>query len=172
MIAILLALSLVSVVSADDDEDDDDDDESILGMDGEGLGEVALFMMIATTSVVLWKPAFIWLNKNAKHYFSEPKLVKAKARIANLWYMRIHYWLGLGVVIVGGIHGLALTEGLQDWLFWLGWVGLVLMSITGALMLWKWPPRKVRKGARMLHAQRALLVITIVALVASHELMA
>ncbi|HIF05155.1 MAG TPA: hypothetical protein EYQ80_07195 [Candidatus Poseidoniales archaeon] len=165
---LLTTMLFIGTVVADDD-DDDDDDESILGMDGEDLGSVALWLLVATMTIVVWKPGYIWLNKNAKNIFDEPKEVKKKLRRVNTFYMRIHYWIGGAVVVVGGMHGLGTGSEGHPYLFWGGWVGLVLMSISGALMLWKWPPRKVRKGARMLHAQRTLAVVTIVLLVVAHS---
>ena len=64
-----------------------------------------------------------------------------------------------------------LVESNEYTAVWLGWFGMLFMSILGALMQWKWPPKKVRKGARLLHSQRALLVITVALLVFGHEMM-
>jgi len=35
-------------------------------------------------------------------------------------------------------------------------------------MQWRWPPKEVRKGARLLHLQRTLSVIAIVLLLIGH----
>jgi hypothetical protein len=167
LLAFLLILS--PIASADDDDDDDDDnDEKFLGFDGEDLGEVAQYLLIGVMTIVIWKPGHIWLQKNAKTLFSDPKAKKKLMRAVNKIYMRLHYWAGLAVVIVGGIHGLTVGAEGQPILYWSGWAGLVIMSISGGLLLWKWPPRKVRKGARLLHAQRAVSVITIILLLISH----
>ena len=167
----LLALSMLLLAgsASADDDDDDDDDEGILGFDGEDLGTVALWMLVATVSIVIWKPSYVWLNKNAKDLFEEPKVVKSRLRKVNKVYMRIHYWIGLGVVIIGAAHGLSVGNDGRGVLYWSGWAGLVMMSILGGLMLWKWPPRKVKKRARALHTQRALLVITLVLLFVAHD---
>jgi len=37
-------------------------------------------------------------------------------------------------------------------------------------MQWKWPPKEVRKGARLLHMQRAMSVAALVLLVVGHGL--
>ena len=53
---------------------------------------------------------------------------------------------------------------------WAGWFGMLSMSILGALIMWKWPPKAIKKRARALHTQRALLVVTIILLVVGHEM--
>lgn len=169
---IVFSLLLSNIASADDDEDDGDDNDDgkeLLGMDGEDLGSVAQVLFIFTLTIVVWKPGHIWLQKNAKDYFAEPKEVKKSLRKFNKIYMRLHYWIGFGAVVVGGVHGLATMSEDNGWMYWAGWAGMVIMSVTGALLLWKWPPKKVRKGARLIHAQRVMLVITIVLLVVAHD---
>ena len=57
-----------------DDEDDDDSEVSVFGVDGEGLGEVAQVLLIATLAIVAWKPAFKWLRANGAELFDkEPR---------------------------------------------------------------------------------------------------
>ena len=51
--------------------------------------------------------------------------------------MRAHYWIGLVAVVVGGVHGLGMIQEDNGWMYWAGWGGMVLMTITGALLLWK-----------------------------------
>ena len=165
---VVFSLLLSNTASADDD-DDDDNGTKLLGVDGEDLGEVAQVMFIFTLTIVVWKPGHIWLQKKAKNIFDEPKEVKKSLRKFNKFYMRLHYWIGLGAVVVGGVHGLASMSEDNGWMYWAGWAGMIIMSVTGALLLWKWPPKKVRKGARLIHAQRAMLVITIVLLVVAHD---
>ena len=170
LIYLLLLLLISPVALADDDDDDDDDDDAkILGLEAEGLGDFALWTFVFTVSIVVWKPSHIYLRRNAKKLFENPKMVKEKLSSFNRIYMRAHYWIGLVAVVVGGVHGLGMIQEDNGWMYWAGWAGMVIMTITGALLLWKWPPKKVRKGARMLHAQRAILVLTIIFLVVSHD---
>ena len=165
----LLSFGVLADGDGDDDDDDDDDDEKILGVDAEDLGEVALWTFVFTLTIVVWKPAFIYLQRNAKTLFKEPKPVKKKMKVFNRIYMRIHYWIGFIAVVVGGIHGLGSMSEDNGWMYWAGWAGMVSMTITGSLMLWKWPPKTVRKGARLLHAQRVTLVVTIILLYVAHD---
>lgn len=166
---ILACFLLMLIPSSIADGDDDDDDKQIFGMDAEGLGEVALWTFIFTLSIIIWKPAHIWLQKNTKNIFENPKEVKKSMRVVNKFYMRAHYWIGLLAVVAGGVHGMAYLGEEDGWMYWAGWGGMILMSISGSLMLWKWPPRQVRKGARLLHAQRVILVVTIVLLLVAHD---
>ncbi|MEO2120234.1 MAG: hypothetical protein ABGX44_00305, partial [Candidatus Poseidoniia archaeon] len=65
-------------------DDDDDDDEKILGVDAEDLGEVALYFLVATLSIAVWKPSFKWLRKNGPDLFNtEPRPFKKKLGIFN-----------------------------------------------------------------------------------------
>lgn len=168
---------LVSAAFDGDDEenegDDDDDNER-----GEGLGEVSKILLIATISLVVWKPAHVWVRKTGLKKYGErfgitdPKKFKKNLTKVNKWMSIFHLWVGLGAVVTGLIHGL-LVKGvdLESSVAWLGWLGMLFMSILGGLMQWKWPPRKVKKGARLLHSQRFLLVITIALLVVGHEML-
>ncbi len=54
--ALLALLLLAAPVHADGDDDDDDDDDeegSVLGLDGEGLGEAAQVLLVLTLSIVV-----------------------------------------------------------------------------------------------------------------------
>jgi len=176
LLLIMLFLLLIAPVAiaddddvGDDDDDDDDDDEQILGMDAEDLGDVALWTFVFTLTIVVWKPTHIYIQRNAKKLFENPKPIKKKISSFNRIYMRIHYWIGLTAVVVGGIHGLGMIGEDNGWMYWAGWAGMIMMTISGSLMLWKWPPKTVRKGARLLHAQRFILVLTIVLLWVAHD---
>ena len=69
---ILLAslLVLTPSVYGDDDGDDDEDEETIFGIEAEGLGDVALYLMGGSLAIVAWKPTFHWLRKNGPERFS------------------------------------------------------------------------------------------------------
>jgi len=45
-----------------------------------------------------------------------------------------------------------------------------VLSISGGLMRWKWPPREVKKGARLLHMQRLLSAVVVILLLVGHEM--
>ena len=52
-----LMLTPATLASADDevdDEDDEDDEAQVLGLDAEGLGEVAQWLMVGTLLIVVW----------------------------------------------------------------------------------------------------------------------
>ena len=177
LLVLLLAASLlIPTVLADDDDDDDDDDEGGLwgGEMGEDLGDLSMWLLIGTIALVGWKPLHIWLRKSGleKMGVADVKAAKKQLTVVNRWMMKIHLWIGVAAVLVGAVHGLGSTSiDLESSVAWFGWGGMLLMSILGGLMMWKWPPRKVKKGARVLHTQRAVLVVTILLLVAGHELM-
>ena len=166
-IAALVALLLVAGTVTADDDDDDDDDDGFLGDASEGLGTAAAWGLAFSTTIIIWKPGLKYIRANADKIVEDGRWLKKKLGKANRWYLKIHYWVGAAAVLVGFIHGVAMNK--WEVLFWGGWVGMLFMSITGSLLLWKWPPRKVKKGARLLHAQRAVLVITMVLLFVSHE---
>jgi len=100
--------------------------------------------------------------------FETPHESKKKLKRVDTLYMRLHYWISFAAVVIGGLHGYGSMEKDNGWMYWAGWAGMVLMSLTGALMLWKWPPKKVRKGSRLLHTQRVVLILTIVLLYVAH----
>ena len=147
---------------------DDGDHPMIFGVEAKMLGEIARNFMIFSVTVMVWKPAFIYMNKNANQLFETPKESKKKLKRVDTLYMRLHYWISFAAVVIGGLHGYGSMEKDNGWMYWAGWAGMVLMSLTGALMLWKWPPKKVRKGSRMLHTQRVVLILTIVLLFVAH----
>jgi hypothetical protein len=150
----------------DSDDDDDDDDKEVLGMDGEDLGSGALFLLIATVMIAVWKPTFKWLRKNGSEYFNvEPRDFKRKLGVYNRKFMKVHNYIGFGCVVVGTIHGYFLE---WHWTLWAAMLGLWILVISGSLMQWRWPPKKMRKGARLLHLQRTITIIAIVLLLVGH----
>lgn len=172
-------LLLLPSVAADEDEKDDDDEKDGRFEDfGEGLGEISRNLLIATLVLILWKPAHLWLHKSGikKHAerlgITDVRHAKKGLKKVNGWMMRMHLIVGVGAVIAGFLHGIMVT-GLdaKTIVVWAGWTGLLVMSILGGLMQWKWPPREVRKGARLLHSQRIMLVITIALLGIGHRIL-
>ena len=179
LLLLVLFIFLTPIVSADEGHDDkDDDDDNDNDEFGEELGELAKSLLIATIVLIAWKPLHVWLQKsgiktNAERWgITDLKATKKKLLKFNKWMLRIHIIVGTAATIVGLIHGIA--SQMPDWessAAWAGWLGLLAMSVLGGLIMWKWPPKAVKKRARALHTQRALLIITIILLVAGHELM-
>ena len=177
---LLLLFALFILLSpsayADDDDlggDDDDSDEF-----AEDLGEIAKSLLIATIVLIAWKPLHIWLQKsgiknNAERWgITDVKAAKKKLLRFNKWMLRIHIIVGTAATVVGLVHGIG-TQ-MPDWessAAWAGWVGMLAMSVLGGLIMWKWPPKAIKKRARALHTQRVLLVMTIILLVVGHEMM-
>jgi hypothetical protein len=172
-----LFILLSPSVYADDDNHDDDDGD---GSDdfGEDLGEIAKSLLIATIVLIAWKPLHIWLQKsgiknNAENWgIIDVKAAKMKLLRFNKWMLRVHIVAGTAATIVGLVHGIG--SQMPDWessAAWAGWFGMLAMSVLGGLIMWKWPPKAIKTRARALHTQRALLVITIILLVAGHEMM-
>jgi len=162
----VMMLLLMPSALADEDEKDDDDGEKILGIDGEDLGEVALYFLVATLSIAIWKPTFKWLRKNGAELFNqEPRPFKKKLGIFNRRFMKVHNWLGVIAAVVGTAHGIVLE---WHWTLWAGMAGIWILIFSGSLMQWKWPPKEFRKGARLLHMQRAMSIIVIVLLYVGH----
>ena len=170
LLVFLMFLSIICVPGtfADSEDVEDDDDEQIFGVDAEDLGSIAQAFLIFTISIVLWKPSYRYVSKRARDWFDDPKEAKKKIRLANKIYMRLHYWIGLFALIIGGVHGLGYLDEQNQLLYWSGWFGMLLLTVSGSLLLWKWPPKEVKKGARLIHAQRAILLATIVLLIISH----
>jgi len=47
---------------------------------------------------------------------------------------------------------------------------LWLLVVSGSMMQWKFPPKEVRKGMRLLHMQRAMSVLAVAFLLIGHNL--
>ena len=181
LLLLLFALFILLAPTAsayDDEEEDDDDEEDGFEEFSEDLGDIAKSLLIATIVLIAWKPLHIWLQKsgiknNAESWgITDVKAAKKKLLRFNKWMLRVHIVAGTAATIVGLIHGIG-TQ-MPDWessAAWAGWVGMLSMSILGALIMWKWPPKAIKKRARALHTQRALLIVTIILLVIGHEMM-
>ena len=163
--ALLALLLLAAPVHADGDDDDDDDDDeegSVLGLDGEGLGEAAQVLLVLTLSIVVWKPLFGWLRKGGIEALNieDARAWKKKLGTFNRRFMKVHTWIAIAMLVAGVLI----------WMLWLAMALMGLLSLAGGMMQWKWPPKEVRKGARLLHMQRAMSVAAIVLLVVGHGL--
>jgi len=167
-LTLLLLLTTTSVAADGDDDDDDDNEATLLGLDGEGVGEVALWLMVATLSIVVWKPLFKWLRAYGPERFNkEPRAFKKSLGVFNRRYMRAHNWIGLSAVVVGTAHGYVLE---WHWTLWAAMAALWFLVVSGYLMQQKWPPKEFRRGARLLHMQRALSVLVVVLLLVGHSI--
>ena len=49
-------------------------------------------------------------------------------------------------------------------------VFLWLLVVSGGLMMWKTPPRQIRKASHLLHMQRAMSVLAVALLLVGHAL--
>ncbi|MCH1540198.1 MAG: hypothetical protein L7S56_02005 [Candidatus Poseidonia sp.] len=163
---LLLSLTSTALADGDDGDDDDDDEQKVLGIDGEDLGDVALYLLIATLLIVIWKPVFKWLRKNGPELFDkEPRKFKRKLGVFNRRFMKVHNWIGLGTAVVGTIHGYVLE---WHWTLWAGMGALWILVFSGSMMQWRWPPKEFRKGARLLHLQRTLSLVALILLYVGH----
>ena len=151
-----------------DDDDGGDDDDNPWEESGESLGTAALVFLILTLSIVLWKPGVKLARQHLPDRLEmENRLVKKNIGIANRWFMKIHDWLGFGAALIGTLHGLLMDDwGLE---FWLPMGGFWILVISGYLMRVKWPPKQVRKGARLLHMQRLIAIVAVIVLFIAHD---
>ena len=166
---VLFLLVPMTVASADGDVDGEEDDEAqVFGLDAEGLGEVAQWLMVGTLLIVVWKPLFKWLRTNGPERFDvEARPFKKKLGVFNRRFMRVHVWIGLGAVVLGTVHGYVLE---WHWTLWVAMLFLWLLVVSGGLMMWKTPPRQIRKASRLLHMQRAMSVLAVALLLIGHAL--
>lgn len=163
---VVLLLLLTPTALAHEEKDEDEDEPKILGIEGEDLGNVALYFLIATLAIALWKPAFKWLRKHGPERFDkEPREFKQKLGVFNRRFMKVHNWIGLGTAVLGTVHGFILE---WHWTLWAGMVALWVLVFSGSMMQWRWPPKEMRKGARMLHFQRTLSIVAIILLYVGH----
>ena len=150
------------------EEEKEDEDITYFGIEMEGLGEIAQILFIFTLTIIVWKPGFLWLRKKGPELFKkEAKPFKKSLNKFNKRYMSVHIWAGFFAALLGTVHGYFLE---WHWTLWAGTAAIWTLVISGGLLKWKWPPKEFRKGARILHMQRALTVLAIVLLVVGHEL--
>lgn len=163
-----LILSAPLALADDEDEDEEDEDEDRSeGLEdiGESLGEVSAWLLGLTLLYFGWKRALPPIRKLLKAAGEREQMKKL-----NSWNKRaipIHTFLGTAALVTGFIHGLLMDE--SNLLLWLAVFLMGVLSVSGGLMRWKWPPREVKKGARLLHMQRLLSIVIVILLLLGHE---
>ncbi len=160
-----LVLLLMTPISLADDGDESEGDDGFEDM-GEGLGTVSAWLLGLTLAYFGWKRALPGIRKHLKTTEQKDKLKQV-----NTWNKKvlpIHTLLGITALITGAAHGLMMDEG--GFLLWTAISLLVLLAVSGGLMRWKWPPREVKKGARLLHMQRLMSAVVVVLLLVGHEM--
>ncbi len=165
-IALGLLLLMTPLSMGDDDGDDErEDDEGFEDM-GEDLGTASAWLLGLTLAYFGWKRILPQIRKYLKTTEQ-----KAQLKQLNAWNKKvlpIHTLLGIAALVTGAIHGLMMDE--SSILLWTAIALMGLLSVSGALMRWKWPPREVKKGARLLHMQRLMSAIVVILLLVGHEM--
>ncbi len=157
-----------SLFEEHEEDDEDDEDDGPYEDSGKALGYSAVFFLLLTCTIALWKPAVKFARKELPSMLEyDDRKVKLWIGKVNRWYMKIHDWLGFAAALIGTLHGILLGD--WNWMFWIGIIGLWILVISGYLMRVKWPPRQVKKGARLLHMQRLIATISIVFLWLAHD---
>ena len=165
---VLLMLLSPTAQADDDDDEEDDDDPTVFGVDAEGMGDAAMWLLVATLAIVVWRPAFKWLRKNgAERFNQDPRPFKQRLSKVNRWYMRAHNWVGFGAALLGTVHGWVLE---WHWSLWVGTAAMWVLVVSGAALHWSKSPRFVKRKARLLHVQRSLSIVAVVLLLVGHEL--
>lgn len=174
LIALLCALlvALASSVVADDHDEDDDEDEEGEGEDdrledaGESLGEISAWLLGLTVAYFGWKRILPPIRKRLKAAGQKDQLKKLNSM--NKRAIPVHTLLGTAALVTGFVHGLMMDDSHPT--LWLAIFLMGVLSVSGGLMRWKWPPREVRKGARLLHMQRLISLVVVVLLLVGHEM--
>ncbi|NDF33757.1 MAG: hypothetical protein EB157_04260, partial [Euryarchaeota archaeon] len=173
-LVLLLLASPVAALSDDDDdaddEDDDDADDEDVGDEFEDLGEdvgtVSAWLLGLTLVYFGWKRVLPTIRKHLKQTEQKERL-----KSLNTWNKKaipLHTLLGVAALVTGTIHGLMMDE--DALILWVAVALMGVLSISGGLMRWKWPPKKVKKGARLLHMQRLLSAAVVILLLVGHEM--
>lgn len=160
-LGLLLLASPVAALS-DEDEDDEDEFEDI----GEDVGTVSAWLLGLTLAYFGWKRVLPTIRKHLKQTEQKDRL-----KSLNTWNKKvlpIHTLLGVAALVTGTIHGLMMDE--DALILWIAVALMGVLSISGGLMRWKWPPREVKKGARLLHMQRLLSGAVVILLLVGHEM--
>ncbi len=155
------------VVADDHDEDDDDNEESEEWLEdtGEFFGEISAWLLGFTLLYFGWKRILPPIRKKLKAAGRRDYLKRLNS--LNKRVIPIHTILGLAALLTGIAHGLMMEE--SNPLLWIALLLMGVLSLSGGLMRWKWPPREVKKGARLLHMQRLLSIAVVVLLLIGHE---
>ena len=165
-LVLLLLASPVAALSDDDDDADDEDDDDEFEDLGEDVGTVSAWLLGLTLVYFGWKRVLPTIRKHLKQTDQKDRL-----KILNTWNKKaipLHTLLGVAALVTGTIHGLMMDE--DALILWVAVALMGVLSISGGLMRWKWPPKKVKKGARLLHMQRLLSAAVVILLLVGHEM--
>jgi len=163
---LLLASPVAALSDDDDDEDEDEDDEDEFEDIGEDVGTVSAWLLGLTLAYFGWKRVLPTIRKHLKQTEQKDRL-----KSLNTWNKKVlplHTLLGVAALVTGTIHGLMMDE--DALILWIAVALMGVLSISGGLMRWKWPPREVKKGARLLHMQRLLSAVVVILLLVGHEM--
>ena len=165
-LVLLLLASPVAALSDDDDDADDEDDDDEFEELGEEVGTVSAWLLGLTLVYFGWKRVLPTIRKHLKQTDQKDRL-----KSLNTWNKKaipLHTLLGVAALVTGTIHGLMMDE--DALILWVAVALMGVLSISGGLMRWKWPPKKVKKGARLLHMQRLLSAAVVILLLVGHEM--
>ena len=165
-LVLLLLTSPVAALSDDDDDADDEDDDDEFEDLGEEVGTVSAWLLGLTLVYFGWKRVLPTIRKHLKQTDQKDRL-----KSLNTWNKKaipLHTLLGVAALVTGTIHGLMMDE--DALILWVAVALMGVLSISGGLMRWKWPPKKVKKGARLLHMQRLLSAAVVILLLVGHEM--
>ena len=165
-LVLLLLASPVAALSDDDDDADDEDDDDEFEDLGEEVGTVSAWLLGLTLVYFGWKRVLPTIRKHLKQTDQKDRL-----KSLNTWNKKaipLHTLLGVAALVTGTIHGLMMDE--DALILWVAVALMGVLSISGGLMRWKWPPKKVKKGARLLHMQRLLSAAVVILLLVGHEM--
>ena len=165
-LVLLLLASPVAALSDDDDDADDEDDDDEFEDLGEDVGTVSAWLLGLTLVYFGWKRVLPAIRKHLKQTDQKDRL-----KSLNTWNKKaipLHTLLGVAALVTGTIHGLMMDE--DALILWVAVALMGVLSISGGLMRWKWPPKKVKKGARLLHMQRLLSAAVVILLLVGHEM--
>ena len=165
-LGLLFLASPVAALSDDDDADDAENDDDEFEDIGEDIGTVSAWFLGLTLAYFGWKRVQPTIRKHLKQTEQKDRL-----KSLNTWNKKvlpIHTLLGVAALVTGTIHGLMMEE--EALILWIAVALMGVLSISGGLMRWKWPPREVKKGARLLHMQRLLSAAVVILLLVGHEM--
>ena len=167
--ALLIAIGLLLIASpatAQVDDDDLDEDEDGLEDLGEDIGTVSAWLLGLTLAYFAWKRLLPVARQELKDKQHKDRLKRLNS--LNKKAIPVHTILGVAALVTGIAHGLMVGGG--PLMLWVAVVLMGVLSVSGGLMRWRWPPREIKRGARLLHMQRLLSVAVVILLLVGHEM--
>ena len=167
--ALLVAIGLLLIASpatAQVDDDDLDEDEDGLEDLGEDIGTVSAWLLGLTLAYFAWKRLLPVARKELKDKQQKDRLKRLNS--LNKKAIPVHTILGVAALVTGIAHGLMVGGG--PLMLWVAVALMGILSVSGGLMRWRWPPREIKRGARLLHMQRLLSVAVVILLLVGHEM--